>query len=408
LEVDEAASRILGWSQEELLGHATRDFLDPADQLHALRSWLEMLAHPGSQRRHRLRHRHKDGSWVWLEVTNENRLADPDVGAVLVDMLDISGEMVAQEAQRAGEQLMRRLTEALPLGVVQIDRNRQVVYQNAWLEQILGAVPRTAADLLARVGSGDRLRADRAVENVLYRGLDADLEIEVRGRRRGDDRRCAVRLRALGAESGAVTGAIICVQDVTADVRLREELRERATFDRLTGLYNRAAILDLLAERLAAAADGLGTAVIFIDLDRFKEVNDEYGHAAGDELLRQVAQRLRSGSRGDDLTGRLGGDEFLLVCSGVRAPGQAMEIAARVAAELGRSAVDLGRCRVVPTGSVGVSWTPAGSGDTADDVIARADAAMYRSKAERQGRPVFVGAPAAAPTDEPGAGFGGS
>ena len=111
-------------------------------------------------------------------------------------------------------------------------------------------------------------------------GRDTDLEIAVL-READDARRCEVNIRALTDDAGAVTGAIVCLTDVTDSVRMRQELEERATFDVLTQTRNRASVLDALERTLSAPVNG-GTAVIFIDLDRFKVVNDRFGHAAGD------------------------------------------------------------------------------------------------------------------------------
>ncbi len=98
-----------------------------------------MSAPPGAARRVRLRHLHRDGSVVWFDVTNYRHLDDPDQPHVVAEMLDISDEMAMHEALRANEQLLRRLTESLPLSVLQIDAERRVVYQNQRLTNAIGA-----------------------------------------------------------------------------------------------------------------------------------------------------------------------------------------------------------------------------------------------------------------------------
>jgi diguanylate cyclase (GGDEF)-like protein/PAS domain S-box-containing protein len=391
LDVDPGVERMLGWEPAEMVGKTTLAFLDEADHQRAIESWLDMLASPGQPRRLRLRHRCKDGSWLWVEVTNENRLDDPDVKAVLVEILDISDEMRVHEALAANEQLLRRLTETLPLGVLQLDRERGMAYQNARLGRILGRPLETIDDLLAKIAVEDEPRLRRAIDAVLSRGKDGDLEVGLRRRRRRDAHRCDIRLRALTTDIGEVTGALLCVVDVTNDVRLREELRHRATFDPLTGCYNRAAILDMLTQKLALDADvSDGVAVVFVDLDHFKKVNDRYGHAAGDELLRATSARLLGGLRGDDLVGRLGGDEFLVVCCDVGSPEQALRIAERALAEIRSGTVDVGEAQIMPAASIGVAWAGHGGKETPEALIARADAAMYRAKSTRDGQPVLA------------------
>ena len=111
----------------------------PDDRERAVESWMGMLARPGQSNRVRLRHRRRDGSWLWLEITNHNLLDDPSHGYVRAELMDISDEMVAQEALRAREQLLHRLAEALPLGVFQVDRDGAVVYANERLAEGLRA-----------------------------------------------------------------------------------------------------------------------------------------------------------------------------------------------------------------------------------------------------------------------------
>jgi diguanylate cyclase (GGDEF)-like protein/PAS domain S-box-containing protein len=357
---------LLGYAPDELIGRRSLDLVHPDDHERAIASWMDMLSTPaGAARRVRLRHLHRDGHAVWFEITNHNHLADPQHPGVVAEMLDISDEMAAQEAVRAAEQLMRRLTETLPMGILQVGADRRVSFVNDRAARLAGA----------RVG--DPLRLDAiaaAVTEVLASAGDADLEY---GR---DGRRIRANLRALTDDTGAVTGAIICLADVTEEVRLREELRHRATYDPLTGCFNRAATLATLED----PADGAGTAVVFCDLNGFKQVNDRYGHAAGDRLLTHVAARLRLAIGGSGVVGRIGGDEFLVICRDVAGPAQARQIGTDLLAALSDSPVEFDGHVLVPQVSVGVAWSrPGGAGP--DDLVARADAAMYEAKKTRTG-----------------------
>jgi diguanylate cyclase (GGDEF)-like protein/PAS domain S-box-containing protein len=287
-------------------------------------------------------------------------------------MLDISDEMAAQEAVRAAEQLMRRLTETLPMGILQIDHERRITYLNDRAARALHArAGDVLGDQLDAIVPADRPAADDAIAEVLGSGGDVDVEYGSREPGRGV-RRIRANLRALTGDDGAVTGAIICLADVTEDVRLREELRHRATFDPLTGCHNRAATMVALQEAVTAAQTG--TAVVFLDLNGFKEVNDRYGHAAGDQLLTQVSTRLRLAVPPSGVVGRIGGDEFLVILPDVAGPAEATRLGAGFLPVLGED--DGG----VPRASVGVAWSAPGA-DTADELIARADAAMYEAKA---------------------------
>jgi diguanylate cyclase (GGDEF)-like protein/PAS domain S-box-containing protein len=390
VEVDAALLRILGWTAKQMTGHRSLEFVHPDDQEQAIRDWMQMLETPAPMPPVRQRHRRADGGWTWFEVTNHNQLADPAVGVVVAEMIDVSHEMAAEEALRAREKLLRRLAEALPIGVLQATADGRIVYTNERLHRILGAGP--APDLavqLATVAREDWPALDVALESALRSGIDGDLEIQIRPAPDARARRCMVRLRALADELGATTGAILTLEDVTESARLRAELERRATHDMLTRVMNRASVIAVIEDALARPGTN-GIAAIFVDLDRFKGVNDSLGHAAGDELLRIVADRLAIAVRADDALGRIGGDEFLVVCSGIRGVAPARRVAERISRALCRP-VHLAGTTLDLQASLGVAY--AGHRPiTADALVARADAAMYESKRQGLGRPVVYSA----------------
>jgi diguanylate cyclase (GGDEF)-like protein len=165
--------------------------------------------------------------------------------------------------------------------------------------------------------------------------------------------------------------------------RLLETVRRQATHDALTGLPNRTLFLDRLEEALAAHRTGDHLAVLFCDLDRFKAVNDTFGHAAGDELLRQIAARLRAAVRPGDSVGRLSGDEFAILLPGLESDEDADRLAERVLRCFDQTFRVEGRDLAMRT-SVGVALHR-GVPITADELIRMADGAMYRHKEQRYG-----------------------
>ena len=221
---------------------------------------------------------------------------------------------------------------------------------------------------------------------MLAEGVDRDVELDVR-LPTGEQRRALMSLRALLRQSGEVSGAITCVLDVTDSARARKELEHRATYDTLTGCHNRSSILGALqAELERDGSSGLG--VVYVDLDEFKPVNDKLGHAAGDELLMLVAERLARASRDSDLVGRLGGDEFLVVLHDIPGPDVAMTVAERVCGLLSEG-FELSGGPVRLRGSVGVACSH-GEALSAEELVKKADVAMYASKERREGRPVLA------------------
>jgi diguanylate cyclase (GGDEF)-like protein len=181
-----------------------------------------------------------------------------------------------------------------------------------------------------------------------------------------------------------LTGVADQASTALEKARLLATVRHQATHDALTGLPNRVLFLDRLEQAIEQVDDDAHLAVLFCDLDLFKQVNDTMGHAAGDELLRQVAARLRSTFRPGDVVGRLSGDEFAVILPGLVEIEDAAGLAARITDcfvepfRLDGTEVRIGT-------SVGLSATRAGGARTAEELLRRADAAMYRHK--QRGRP---------------------
>ncbi|MFZ6004444.1 MAG: putative bifunctional diguanylate cyclase/phosphodiesterase [Actinomycetota bacterium] len=182
--------------------------------------------------------------------------------------------------------------------------------------------------------------------------------------------------------TGAVMSGLILAGYLVGILRERALTEHQATHDDLTGLPNRTLIVDRLDRSIAHARRcGGSCAVLFIDLDRFKEINDTFGHAAGDELLRNVADRLRTCIRDEDTVARLSGDEFVVLLPHLTAPDDVVVVAERVLKALG-TPVTVAEERLLLSGSVGIALYP-NDGDSAHDVLASADAAMYRAKDTR-------------------------
>jgi len=179
--------------------------------------------------------------------------------------------------------------------------------------------------------------------------------------------------------TGAVVSGMILATYLVGLLRERAATEHQASHDGLTGLPNRSLVVDRLDRSIAHARRTNGScAVLFMDLDRFKEVNDTFGHAAGDELLRSVATRLATCVRDEDTVARLSGDEFVILLPHLASPEHVVEVARRVLDTLS-SPVTVGDQRMLLSGSIGVAVYP-NDGGTAEEVLANADAAMYRAK----------------------------
>lgn len=376
--IDANLTAMLGWTPEQMIGKRSSEFVHPEDQERALTAWARLATTFASQRL-RLRHRCADGSWLWVEIENVHNGAErsEDVD-VLAHVSDISDEMAAHEALRRREQLFSRLAESLPTGVLQLQADGAVAYANARLGEILRTdTPANVSGLLSAVDGADRKAVRAAVQRATQDGADSELEVGIRGPAGHSHRRCVLTVVAVADQDGQ-PGALVCVNDVTKSARLREELRVQAMHDPLTGCLNRSAVFEELERLLSAPANGL--AVIYIDLDGFKAINDRLGHAAGDEVLIRFARRLQTLSRRHDLVARLGGDEFLIVCRDRKLSSAAPLIAERVHRAL-EDPLTLPGGSITLHASIGIARP--GPATTVEALIGCADSAMYRAKQSR-------------------------
>lgn len=381
--VDDGIVELLGWLPEQLVGSPSTSFIHPADQSGAVAAWMDMITSPGLTGMWRGRYKTAEGSWKWVET--ENRVHDGDVAEVITSMQEVSPDEASLEEQfQACEQLLNQLSDALPVGVFQVDLEGRITLTNKSLHLIVGIPPKDSFKAqMSTVVHEDRAPLDAALEAAFACQSVDGVEIRLSAPTGESppvamqDRVCLLSLRPLTDGSGEVSGAVGCLSDVTDRPRLHEELEIKASIDELTACFNRAATIELVDRTINAWHDGLGRAVIFVDIDGLKTVNDRFGHAAGDLLIIAAADQIKSALRSGDFVGRLGGDEFLVICPRVLSAARAMEIAKRVSSALTTS-VGIGPDSVELRASVGVVWTMEAL-DT-DTLIARADNAMYESK----------------------------
>ena len=172
----------------------------------------------------------------------------------------------------------------------------------------------------------------------------------------------------------------VILRDISDRKELENELAHRAHHDSLTRLPNRAYALETLDRALSEARrSARDVAVLFVDLDRFKAVNDTFGHHVGDEVLRKLAGRFQGTLRASEVIARLGGDEFLVVATGLTDPGAAIEIATRLQEGL-QTPIVVDDNPIAMEGSIGISYAPCGAGEP-DDLVSNADLAAYQAKA---------------------------
>ncbi|MEW5772955.1 MAG: diguanylate cyclase [Thermodesulfobacteriota bacterium] len=283
------------------------------------------------------------------------------------------------------------LASSVDMGIVATDAEGRVAYFNAGAERLLGCTGREAAGRdLASIHDPEGAPAERlaAALDAARQGRTHSFGFE----RRTPDGSVAVHARLSGIKSReGLAGFVLLLLDVTEQRRAEETIRRLAYYDQLTDLPNRALFAERLSLELAhGQRRGKPLALMVMDLDGFKEINDTLGHAAGDEVLRGVAERLRAGLRESDTVARMGGDEFALVIPEVAGAGGAESVARKVLAGFDAPLAVDGRELPVRL-SVGVALFPEHGRDM-DELMRQADAAMYRAKEQgrREGRSCAV------------------
>ncbi len=297
-----------------------------------------------------------------------------------VDALKKSADEAQDLARslQASEQRYRAVAEAGALVLWESDRNGKVCSATGWRE--LTGQPNEAAlgkGWLRRVSEDDLPQIEIALEQSFTHGAPMDVEfrvLDVYGKWRW--------LRARGAPIGKDHSHWAGVlEDVDARRQAQARITYLAQHDPLTSLPNRSVLFDKLGLALAAAQRGHSSALLLLDLDRFKEVNDTLGHPIGDRLLQEVAHRILGSVRDNDLVSRLGGDEFaVLMASEARAPEAASSLATRLVDVLGRP-FELDGHQLLISTSIGIVLIDA-QADAADKLMRNADLALYRAKEE--------------------------
>jgi diguanylate cyclase (GGDEF)-like protein len=309
-----------------------------------------------------------DGSIRWMACRGRTMRDDEgDVARIVGIVTDITDRHRVEEALRATEERLRQVVANAPIVLFAFDaRGRITLAEGA-------AMPNVGADIVVpgsevaasieRVLQGESFRADVAFGGAVY----------------------DTWYQPLTDDDGGVVGGFGVSTDVTERRRVESKLAHQAVHDPLTGLPNRVLFLDRLGQALKRGGrKRVLTAVLFLDLDRFKLVNDSFGHPVGDEVLLVAAERLRALVRPADTVARFGGDEFVVLCEDLVGELEAVGIAERIVDGL-RQPARVGGVEIYLSTSIGIAISR-GDDQTPDDMIRDADVAMYRAKERGRAR----------------------
>jgi diguanylate cyclase (GGDEF)-like protein/PAS domain S-box-containing protein len=379
-----AAAEMLGYEEGSRLGQSPFELIHPDDRAGVAEAFGNLVRDPTNAARVEFRLRHADGSWRCLSAVGSNHLGDPDVAGIVINAADVTEEAEAKAALQESEERYRLLVERCP-DLIAVHQEGLVSYVNPAGARMLGA--HSPEEMIGR-------RAHDLVHPDDHPLLDARMAVIRAGEEAGLSEIRMVRLDGGVVDVEAVTVPVtyrggrasqVMARDITDRKRAERALAHQALHDHLTGLPNRVLLQDRLSLALARCVrTECHVAVVFLDLDRFKVVNDSLGHEAGDRVLRAVSARITNVLRPADTLARFGGDEFVVVCDDIAGPAEATRIARRILDALA-DPVDEADGGVHVGASIGVALAR-GDGATAEGLVRDADAAMYRAKERGRGR----------------------
>jgi diguanylate cyclase (GGDEF)-like protein/PAS domain S-box-containing protein len=382
LYVSPSADAALGYDPDAIVGRSGFGYAHPDDLAMAQTAFAAALEHPGQRQTFLMRLRHADGSWLWTEQVLTNCLDNADIGGVVINARDVTARVVAENALRQSESRYRAIAETSHEGIWSVDPDGTTRYANSRMHEILGI---TAEDLVRRTAIELLSPEDRPflTEKLRNRAVLGPEEYQLEYPHPDGRTRVLSLIVSPLADDAGVVGSLAMIADVTESRRTDEELRRRALHDDLTGLANRTLLTDRLEQAVARQQrlHSAPVAVLFVDLDQFKLVNDAWGYDAGDALLAQAGRRVAKAARPGDTVARFGGDEFVIVAEGL-SESEARQLAECVLGELA-APFEIDGHRAYVNASIGVAVSPPAS---ASELLRSAHGAMYDAKSRGRGR----------------------
>ncbi len=380
-----AATRLLGHLRREVIGRPWSALVHPDDQDVFARIRSATESDGGGRSLIDARLVDRQGEWRRFELHVTNRIEDPTVDGIILSARDVT-------RLRDTENLLWQAIEKAQLGVIEIDADGVILSANDALTRLIDepAEAMTGRVLGETLDEDERLRFERELR-LLRSGLTEVVRTELRWPGRDGAERApwlSLRVSRVSSDSSAPPRLMAFATDVTVQKRdatrsraERQALVRESNHDPLTAVLNRRGLLQRIRpilERSALSHETL--AVLFVDLDDFKTINDRFGHQAGDVVLAAMASRLSNGVRAGDIVGRYGGDEFVVLAR-VADRHEAEALAHRLAGQIAEPFTVESESRTVGA-SIGIALNEHTA--SLDRLLQEADAAMYRQKRSRQ------------------------
>lgn len=377
IRVNRALCTILGYRRDELEKMSIREVTHPEDMVSSNANIRRLLDGEIDSYRQEKRYLRKDGEVVWVQLTASIERDGAGMPLYLIGQIeDISERRMAEEALRT----LSTAIEQGPASVVITDTKGNIQYVNPRFSEVTGYTATEA------IGQNPRILQSGQTPRHTYLALwDAITSGAVwhgelfnkskHGRLYWEE----VHIAPVKNPAGVITNYVGIKLDITERKATEEKMRHMANYDQLTDLPNRTLISDRLRRSLAIAKrDKRRMALMFLDLDKFKPINDELGHDVGDLVLKEAARRMLACIRDSDSVGRVGGDEFVVLLPNIEVAADAIQVAEKIRHALGQPFVVEGRSLDISS-SVGIAIYPE-HGDDEQVLVKNADLAMYYAK----------------------------
>ena len=379
LYVSPSATDMLGWDPGEFAG-PRMDLVHPDDITPLTRALQDLFATGGSSTI-TYRVRHKDGHYVWIEAHTQRVPGNENSGEqeIIYSGRDVTQRIEAERALAENQRRLRAITDNMPAFVVHVDTEERYTFANAYTGMVMAVDPATII--------GKRLRdvLDAPYYHEIKPHVDAALSgrtvtFEIERDFHGKNF-CFQSTYVPDVDNGGIVhGFYVMSSDISQLKRTEQELSLLARYDSLTGLANRFHFNERVVMAIARQRRSLRPlALLYLDIDRFKQINDRHGHAVGDVVLREFAQRLKDSLRETDFAARLGGDEFIVLVEDVDTPEVPELIASRLLAAM-QHGIATGTAELHVTTSIGIAFCRRVI-VSQDELLQIADATLYKAKA---------------------------
>ena len=379
--VSELYQKLSGYTDTELIGTYSLNNIYPDDREMVREEAIKCLKGKSFEP-YEYRFVKKNDKVMWVLETITPIVYKED-RATLGSFMDITERKRMEKALRQSEEKYRTILESIQEGYFEVDLTGNFTFCNDSMSRLTGHSKEELLGMNHKQFTNEETSKEvfQAFNNVYNTGEPAkgfDWQII---RKNGVEGYIEASVTLQKDSSGKPTGFKGMIRDITERKRIEQQINYMATHDALTGLPNRLMFSQLLNHAIRSAQrHGKQLAVLFIDLDRFKTINDSLGHEAGDRLLKEMARRFKRSLRAVDVVGRLGGDEFIILTEEVDELSQIANVAHKILTTTIQPMVLLGEeCRV--TASIGISIYP-GDGTDEQTLIKNADIAMYFAKEE--------------------------